>query len=142
VLSGALGIVDANGFVNKSGYYFQMWIASAANAPHPEDAGGGDLAGHFAGLGIGLCDPSETFWNCYAWPVSVGNSGNRAFMTNQSGDVLQTNNQVQAYSGVAGGPATGLESYDSGGNGDMGDVLSISGNPNAANDAGVWTVVN
>lgn len=142
VLSHALGIVDANGYVQKSGYYFRMAIADNNSAPFFEVAGGGDggAAQGWIGAGAG-CDPSETYWNCYAWPVSMGNSGNRAFMTNQAGDVLQTSNQVQQYTSTTTVPA-GLAAYDSGGAGDMSDQLSINGQPNAAQDGGVWTVIN
>jgi len=140
-LSGALGIVDANGFVNKAGYYFQMYIAGAAVAPVAENAGGGD-PGALAAAAPGVVDNAETFWSCYAWPVSRGNSGNRVFMTNQSGDILQSSNQIaaQQYTGIAAGPAP-LAAYFNV-NGDMSDSLSIAGNPGVSTDGGVWTVNN
>lgn len=144
VLSGALGIVDPiTGCVNKAGYLFLMNIADNNTQPNPEFPGGGDGG---AALGWaaapGGCDPSENFWNCYAWPVSFGNSGNRCFMSNQSGDVLQTSNQVNNYSGNVVQP-NGLAAY-SPVNNDMSDPLAIGAAPlnGPANDGGVWLVCN
>jgi len=145
VLSGALGIV-AGGYVNKSGYFFCMNIADGTangGAGIPEAAAGGDggaAQGTWAGQQDGQ-DNAENFWNCYAWPVSQGNSGNRAFMCNQSGDVLQTSNQAQNYTSSTTVPNWD-EAYINNGNGTMSDALSISGNPAAANDGAVWTVCN
>ena len=42
VLSGALGLVDANGHVNKAGYLFKMYIADNNTLPFPEAPLGGD----------------------------------------------------------------------------------------------------
>jgi hypothetical protein len=86
------------------------------------------------------CDPSEQYWNCYAWPVSMGGSGNRAFMTNETGDVLQSNNQVQLYSSTTNPPAP-LGAYVNTA-ADMRAALSIGGNPLPALDGGTWVVCN
>ncbi|MHC4941694.1 MAG: prepilin-type N-terminal cleavage/methylation domain-containing protein [Planctomycetota bacterium] len=83
VLSGSLGIVDANGFVNKAGFYFLMYIADGAAIPQgiPEAPGGGDggAAAGWTGQPMGH-DNAEVFWCAYSWPISMGNSGNRVFM--------------------------------------------------------------
>ena len=97
VLSGALGIVNAS-FVQKAGYLFAMFLPAAGGAPTLEAAAGGDPGG----LNDDLC---ENTWACYSWPVNRSNTGNRTFMVNQSGDLLQTNNAVLNYSGAAAGPA-------------------------------------
>jgi len=148
VLSGALGIVDGNGFVNKSGYFFLMYIAdgTAAGGAGDGEAAGGGSGGNEVTWATQLDgqDNAEHFWCCYAWPVSFGNSGNRVFMCNQSGDVLQTSNQVQQYTSSTSVPAWDASYCDSNLDGavTMADGLSIAGNPAAAQDTGVWTVNN
>jgi len=132
ILSGSLGNVDANGFVNKAGYFFAMYLPAANGAPTLEAAGGGDPGG----LDDDLC---ENTWACYAWPVGRANTGNRVFMVNQTGDVLQTNNLVQQYDGTTTVPA-GDAAFSAGG--DLTAPLSISGQPAASQDAGTWTPVN
>lgn len=92
VLSAAFGNVGAAGTpeesrVSRSGYVFQMFLPSVTAAGLPEDAGGGDLTND-NGVDPGQ---SEVLWCCYAWPSTVGSSGNRTFFINQSGDVLSTN---------------------------------------------------
>ena len=132
VLSGSLGNVNAAGDVNKSGYFFRMVLPAAAGAPIFEAANGGSPGGESADL-------CENTWACYAWPVGFSNTGNRAFVVNQSGDVLQTNNQVLTYNGNVTVPA-GDAAYS--GAGDITSNLSIGGNPAPAQDANVWLVVN
>jgi len=134
VLSGALGIVDAAGYVNKAGYYFAMFLPAAGAIPTPEAGGGGVAAG--------ALDPdlSENTWNCYAWPVNRGNTGNRTFMVNQTGDLLQTNGAVVGYDGTATPIASGLEAYQGA---DMSFPLAIGAAPPApAQDGNLWTNVN
>ena len=135
VLSSALGRVDGNGFVNRSGYFFMMLLPAALGAPLNEVGGGGTPTGE----DFDLC---ENTWACYAWPAAFANTGNRAFVVNQSGDVLQTNNQdpaTQQYSG-AGNPPGGDAAYTAAG--DITSPLSIGGLPGAAQDGGTWLVVN
>ncbi len=131
VLSGALGQVDANGFVNKAGYYFAMFL--------PVTGGGGGPVGEVAGGGIGVgavdIDQCENTWCCYAWPVARGNTGNRAFMVNQTGDLLQTNCAVVAYSGTGTAPA-GDAAYQAAG---LLGPLAIGG---VGVDGNTWTSVN
>jgi hypothetical protein len=140
-LSGSLGIVDGNGYVNKLGYYFLMHIAGNNFLPWPEQPGGGDGGAGAGWLGVGQgCDPSENYWNCYAWPVAIGGTGNRAFMCNQSGDVLQTSNQIQRYTSTT-NPPPPLAAYVNTAI-DMSGTLSIRGNPAPANDGGTWIPCN
>ena len=143
VLSGALGIVDGNGCVNKAGYLFRMAIADNNCQPWVEQAGGGDGGAALGWAAIpGGCDNSETFWCAYAWPVSFSNSGNRVFMANQSGDVLQSSNQAQQYTSNTNMPL-GLEAYQAVAPNDMSCPLAIgAAPPNPANDAAMWTVCN
>lgn len=97
VLSASLGNV-AGSAVNKAGYFFGLYLPAAAGVPTLEAAAGGDPGG----LDDDLC---ENTWCAYAWPVNRGNTGNRAFVVNQSGDILQTNNAVLNYNGLAAMPA-------------------------------------
>jgi prepilin-type N-terminal cleavage/methylation domain-containing protein len=91
VLSTAFGNVDANGFVSRSGYFFQMWLPDVtagatpglAEQPAPGGAGGTFPDGNNA----------EILWCCYTWPIDVEGTGNRCFFVNQEGDLLQTNNR-------------------------------------------------
>lgn len=130
VLSGALGIVNAS-FVNKAGYLFGLYLPGPAGAPVLEAAAGGDPGG----LNDDLC---ENTWACYAWPVNRQNTGNRTFMVNMSGDLLQTNNAVLNYSGAAAAPA-GDAAYVVASAGDITGALAIGV---AGNDGNTWTSVN
>jgi type IV pilus assembly protein PilA len=135
VLSGALSVVNANGFVNKSGYFFQIFLPAAAGAPLAENAGGGSPTGEDSDL-------CETTWCAYGWPAGFSNTGNRAFVVNQTGDVLQTNNL-----NGAGGSYTST-TVTPGGDaafvvaGAITGALSIANNPAAATDGNTWVVVN
>jgi prepilin-type N-terminal cleavage/methylation domain-containing protein len=95
VLSGAFGNVT-NSVVSRSGYMFKLWLPDAAGVGIAENVNGG-AAGTIASLAPDLC---ETTWCAYGWPINRGNSGNRAFMVNQQGDVLQTLNNTKQYSGL------------------------------------------
>src|SRR6185503_8190789 len=80
VLPPGMGLVQ-NGLVSRSGYYFQLWLPDAAYGGVAEEATGGCVAGPFP-------DPNcnEVAWCCYAWPMDVGGTGNRAFFINHEGD--------------------------------------------------------
>ncbi len=127
----------ANSVVNKSGYCFGLFLPGPGGAGVAEDPGGG-----MAAPGAIDSDLAETFWVCYAWPASRGTSGRRAFVANQSGDLLQTDNTVQGYSGA--GAAGVIPAADAAYSaaGDMTAPLSLNGAPAAAQDGGVWRVVN
>jgi len=91
VLSSAFGNVDANGLVSRSGYFFQMWLPDATAGgvtPGVAEQANGGAGGTYP-------DPNnaEILWACYAWPVDVEGTGNRAFFCNQEGDLLQCNNR-------------------------------------------------
>jgi hypothetical protein len=74
-----------------SGYRFEMWLPGPTRAGQVagvrEDSLGGKLAAPFPDSrnGAGL-------WCCYAWPVEVGTTGNRAFVVDREGIVLQCSN--------------------------------------------------
>ena len=96
VLSGAFRVLNANGEVSRSGYFFTMFLPDNNGAPVQEPQ-----AGYAAG-GAQDADLSETTWCCYAWPVNYNQSGNRTFFTNQGGDVVAT--EANGYSGTGNGP--------------------------------------
>jgi prepilin-type N-terminal cleavage/methylation domain-containing protein len=93
VLSSAFGTMATGfGFVSRSGYFFQMWLpgqtAAGLTPGIAEDVLGGATAGSEP-----WPDNCEILWACYAWPMDVQGSGNRAFFINQEGDLLQTQNR-------------------------------------------------
>ncbi|MEW6073929.1 MAG: prepilin-type N-terminal cleavage/methylation domain-containing protein [Planctomycetota bacterium] len=144
--------VDANGdgVVERTGYYFKMWlpaaVAGGAIAGVPEDGtagvGGADAAN------IPDSDNCEILWCCYAWPVDAGVTGSRTFFINQEGDLLQFLNADETYEDIinaANIPAFDAAYSDGTGGLDMGARLGItamiSADGEAANDGNTWTVV-
>jgi prepilin-type N-terminal cleavage/methylation domain-containing protein len=132
VLSGAFGKV-AGSRVMRSGYFFQMFLPSAAVGFTAEAATGGS-----SGVSIDAAN-AEVLWACYAWPTSFGNSGKRTFFINQSGDVLACPNSTARYNGTTKVPTPGSTGYVAAGS-------LMSGTP-AINmtcpfDSERWTVVN
>src|SRR5437870_7594592 len=95
VLSGAFRILNANGEVSRSGYFFRMYLPGPAGAGVAEPQAGFTAA-------ILNADLSETTWCAYAWPVNYQQSGNRTFFTNQGGDLIAT--EKNTYSGTGNGP--------------------------------------
>lgn len=95
ILASAFGVVDASGYIQRSGYYFRMFLpaatAAGAVAGIGENAGGGANPAAFP-------DPNngEILWACYAWPVDHNGTGNRSFFINQEGDLLQCQNRSAA----------------------------------------------
>jgi prepilin-type N-terminal cleavage/methylation domain-containing protein len=137
ILSPSLANVNADGYVTKAGYAFIIYLpdntvpAAFAN----EQYSGGTFT---ASATIGI-DMSETTWCAYAQPVAFQNSGNRRFFVNQSGDVMQSSNDVtkgQGSTGVIAGTPT--SAFRAG-------VVSISGNVavgTLGNDGDTWKVTN
>jgi prepilin-type N-terminal cleavage/methylation domain-containing protein len=130
VLSSALGTLGANAEINRSGFFFQMFLPDVNGAGLTETAG-------FANPDPNVC---ETAWICYAWPADRQTTGNRSFVVNQTGDVLQTNNQTAPHDGAISPPAynAALDPAVLGGT-DMRGALAIGV---AGMDTNVWTVVN
>jgi prepilin-type N-terminal cleavage/methylation domain-containing protein len=130
VLSSALGTLGPLAEINRSGFFFQMFLPDAAGVGVTETAG-------FAAPDANVC---ETAWICYAWPADRQTTGNRAFVVNQTGDVLQTNNQTAPHDGAISPPAynAALDPAVLGGL-DMRGALAIGV---AGSDGNVWTVVN
>ncbi|MSR45949.1 MAG: DUF2950 family protein [Planctomycetes bacterium] len=134
VLSGSLSVVNANGFVNKSGYFFQVYLPDVNGAGLTENAGGGSPTAENADL-------CETTWCAYAWPAGFSNTGNRAFVVNQTGDVLQTNNLASAGGSYTSTTVTPADNSAFSGTA-VTSGLSIANLPAVAQDGNVWTVIN
>ncbi len=89
-LSTAFGFVE-NGVVRRSGYYFKMYLPNGDSDPlgvAEDDDGGWTVGSDLDG------SQAEVYWCCYAWPVTIGRTGNRAFFINQTGDLLQYDNKA------------------------------------------------
>jgi len=137
-LSGVFQNVQADaageGIVTKSGFIFKMWLPGVAGVPvaeAPTDGAGG------GGGPAGAVEDNlaEGVWACYAWPAVKDSTGTRAFVINQSGDVLATDNVIQAYSGTT-VPVLGDAAYTVAN--DLTSALSINGIPLPATDGGTW----
>jgi type II secretory pathway pseudopilin PulG len=92
-LNPAFGFVDADGFADRHGYNFRVYLPDSAGAGVPEVA-----------AQIGNVDPEQSsiYFTCLAWPRVYGRSGQRTFFLNQRGDVLATVDT--GYSGKNGAP--------------------------------------
>ncbi len=120
--------------VQRSGYYFQIWLPGAtvgtAVPGIAEDPSGGKSAAPFP-------DPASCsgLWCAYAWPVKSGRSGNSVYFMNHTGQMLQMLNRgALKYSGMAGGPT--FDAAFSVAN-DMSSALPLNGL--SANDGNTWT---
>ena len=98
VLSGAFRTPNGAGEVSRSGYFFQIFLPDVDGVGVCPDA---TATEDYSSNNINA-DIVETTWVCYAWPVNYGNSGNRTFMVNQTGDVVST--EDSGYSGTTNGP--------------------------------------
>jgi prepilin-type N-terminal cleavage/methylation domain-containing protein len=135
VLSAAFGNLDATGFVTRSGYNFQVFLPDAAANPVGLAEAPGPAATQL-GTGPNNC---EVLWCAYAWPANVNQTGNRAFFTNQEGDLMQTQNRgtggAPQYDGIATRPAFSA-AYT------LADMGSPMANGIAGTDGNVWVPVN
>jgi prepilin-type N-terminal cleavage/methylation domain-containing protein len=133
----SIGIVNADGVVRKSGYIMRMTLSDAAGAGLNEAPNGGSPTGEDA-------DNCEKYWLCYAWPAGFATSGKRAFVVNQTGDILQTQNfggSTASYDSMGHVPAVDAAVE----NGSAGQVIagfSVNGAPAPAVDGNLWQVVN
>jgi hypothetical protein len=91
VLSGAFRTIGLDGGVSRSGYLFHLNLPGLGGTGVAESA---PTTGFFNDIDTDLC---ETTWCGYAWPANYGNSGNRTFFVNQSGDITATD--ASAYTG-------------------------------------------
>jgi prepilin-type N-terminal cleavage/methylation domain-containing protein len=120
-ISQELGAVDANGITSKAGYNFLIFLPTDGNGPAVSE---GDV--DLTTTVVADADEQEVRWCCYAWPVSRTETGNRAFVVNQTGTVYQTQNDAntQLYSGTATMPAAEAA------------FIAVAGNPPIVNLGG------
>jgi len=135
ILPNAFGTVTGS-LVQRSGYYFQMWLPDAAFGGVAEDPTGG-FAGPFP-------DPNngEIMWACYCWPVDLNSTGNRCFFVNQEGDLLQCQNrQGTQFTGDGVAANTHAPAFDEVYNtaGDMSSGLRVG--TAGGTDNTIWTPV-
>jgi prepilin-type N-terminal cleavage/methylation domain-containing protein len=83
-LSGQFRTIDANGEVNRSGYYYRVYLPNNAGTGVVENAGGG------YNLGVLEPDIAETTWVAYAWPSKLGSTGKKVFCINQRGEIVMS----------------------------------------------------
>jgi prepilin-type N-terminal cleavage/methylation domain-containing protein len=130
VLSGAFRNPNGSGYVSRSGYFFAIFL--------PDSSGDGVLPddGVAATMTSVDSDLAETTWCCYAWPVNYGNSGNRSFMVNQTGDIVSS--EGAKYGGTATVPDAGAAFQTT-------TATSITGQTavgTVGNDTYMWRQVN
>ncbi len=145
VLASAFGNIvpsaaPGGGIVSRSGYNFAMYLPGATAA------GVGGATPGIPELGTGGSNPAafpdsnnaEILWACYAWPIDVQGTGNRAFFINQEGDLLQTANRgAAAYTALV-GPTFDAAFLLAG---DMASGLRIGVAGAGAGQTDIWTAV-
>jgi prepilin-type N-terminal cleavage/methylation domain-containing protein len=135
--------------IERSGYLFKIYLPADTDAT-PEILGVAEEGPEGQGGAVTFPDPDncEVMWCCYAWPVDVESTGNRAFFINQEGDLLQTANNPDApntvtiYEGLDAPPAFDA-AYDDAVStiAGMGASLGIAAQGLTAIDDNVWTIV-
>ncbi len=94
-IASILGVKDASGYSQKSGYYYRLFLPGAGAGPSKAEtqahAGTGSTAD---------ADNQEVRWACYAWPAKRGETGNRAFYAGHQGEVYGTAATRTQYSGT------------------------------------------
>ncbi|MHC4923591.1 MAG: prepilin-type N-terminal cleavage/methylation domain-containing protein [Planctomycetota bacterium] len=142
ILSPSLSNVNANGFVTKAGYAFVIYIPGGAAATDSNDFTTVNNTPAFTGGAHVHVDTSETTWCAYAQPVAYGNSGNRRFFVNQSGDVMQSSNDTQKGQGSTSldGTTTAAAGGDSAFT--ASSITSTVALGTAGQDGDIWKVTN
>jgi prepilin-type N-terminal cleavage/methylation domain-containing protein len=134
VLSGAFRTMNGNNEVGRSGYLFKMFLPGAAGAGITETAGTTAFSASVAS------DLAETSWCCYAWPASYGNSGNRTFFTNQSGDITGT--ELSTYSATGAFDASSAGRAFRNGTGAITSITGTAAIGTRGRDNQTWKQIN
>jgi hypothetical protein len=94
------GEVDVEGISTSGGYHYRVFLPDSDAKPgwtHATGpAGSPGLAGGTCQVGI---DAAEKHWCAVAWPVTRGESGDRAYFVDETGTVLESENVVARWSG-------------------------------------------
>jgi prepilin-type N-terminal cleavage/methylation domain-containing protein len=133
VLSGAFRTMNtATATVSRSGYIFKLFLPAITGAAVEETPTGNSFA-----LDLDA-DLAETTWCGYAWPANYGNSGNRTFFVNQTGDITASDNG--SYTGSA-AIDTGLAhaAFQTSSVGDMTGLVAVG---TRGGDNNLWRQVN
>jgi hypothetical protein len=91
--------LQAGGIGRKSGYYFQLFLATAKGPAVSEPGAGTPPPANPADA-----DAQEQRYCCYAWPVEYGVTGTFAYFVDHAGTVMLSDNSVQQYSGLTNTP--------------------------------------
>ena len=144
-LTSAFGRLTADhrgdGVVERQGYCFKIYLpGSTTSGVTPgvgEDTTGGTRS---TDLGTGWdSNNCEILWCAYAWPAETGTTGNRAFVINQEGELLQCDNETTAYGGLTSTPSFDA-AYSNETAGDMMGYLGLSERGLTANDGNTWSM--
>jgi prepilin-type N-terminal cleavage/methylation domain-containing protein len=138
---------SSSGLANKSGYNFRMFLptGTTAGALAEDGVDTPPASAPITTTEVDAVNAQETRWATYAWPTSAGNSGNKAFFVNQSGEVIATSNipsgtSTLLYTGSTTTPAAS-DIYDSAD--DDGDLTGslFTGTPSPINSL-IWNPTN
>jgi len=134
-IAAILGVRDASGISQKSGYMFRMFLPASGTGAVINEGSGSQEASNSA-----AANNQEVRWACYGWPNSRTQSGNRAFMVNHAGDVYATPNTAtgQLYSGTGTAPAATAALATSGDPGSLDAAVALAAASVAAGDSGQW----
>ncbi|MHC4924124.1 MAG: prepilin-type N-terminal cleavage/methylation domain-containing protein [Planctomycetota bacterium] len=115
LLPGDFAEINDDGWAVKSGYAFMIFLPDTSRVVkwtheivRTRTRGRGKrkrtvilprMKGEDGGRGVIGIDWSEMMWCAYAQPAQRESSGNRAFFTNQQGDVLQSMNENAKHEG-------------------------------------------
>jgi len=127
-LSSAFRSANAQGIVSRSGYLFVLAL--------PDAAGNAVTVDNIANVNADL---AEHTWACYAWPNSFGNSGNRTFFVNQSGNIVAT--EDSSYSGNGGGVIPFDAAAAFGGSGSSDTITGSVAAGTSGRDGNFWKTV-
>ena len=134
VLSGAFRTMNAKWEVSRSGYLFKMFLPGAAGIAV------GEKDGTTAFTAATDADLAETSWCCYAWPASYGNSGNRTFFVNQSGDITGT--ELSTYTATGAFDETNAGRAFKAGGGGLTKITGLQAIGTKGRDAQTWKQIN
>ncbi len=96
MLSSPLGVLDAQGFLQRTGFHFALYLP---------DAAGVGLATTPANLPNIDATLARDYWTCVAWPTTRDATGSATFFVNQRGEIVQSKDAP--YSGRGSVPPAG-----------------------------------